>query len=131
MEEFGLDKPMWQQFFIYVGNVLQGDLGTSFAQYPASVNSLIGQALPWSLALHDPGHADRLGRRQHPRRGGRLQGRLGRPGAFVGSLFFSSIPPFALGIILLFSVAVKMGHPAGRRRVLLRPDAGVVPGVLR
>jgi peptide/nickel transport system permease protein len=29
-------------------------------------------------------------------------------GAFVGSLFFSSIPPFALAIILLFLVGVKM-----------------------
>src|SRR4029434_547537 len=37
MAEFGLDKPLWQQFFIYVGKVLQGDLGTSFANYPASV----------------------------------------------------------------------------------------------
>ena len=38
MREFGLDKPMWQQFFVYVGNLFQGDLGTSFGQYPASVN---------------------------------------------------------------------------------------------
>ena len=40
MQEFGLDKPLWQQFFIYVGHVLQGDFGTSFGNYPASVNSL-------------------------------------------------------------------------------------------
>ena len=26
----GLDKPLWQQYFVYVGNVLQGNLGTSF-----------------------------------------------------------------------------------------------------
>lgn len=26
----GLDKPLWQQYFVYAGNVLQGDLGTSF-----------------------------------------------------------------------------------------------------
>src|SRR6476660_1602552 len=50
MQEFGLDKPLWQQFFIYVGNIFQGNLGTSFANYPASVGSLIGQALPWSIA---------------------------------------------------------------------------------
>jgi len=30
-------------------------------------------------------------------------------GAFVGSLFFSSVPPFAFAIILLFVVAVKAG----------------------
>src|SRR6185312_9201257 len=54
MQEFGLDKPLWQQYFIYVGHVFQGDFGTSFGQYPASVNSLIGQALPWSIAIQLP-----------------------------------------------------------------------------
>ncbi len=28
-QELGLDRPMWQQFAIYVGNALQGDLGQS------------------------------------------------------------------------------------------------------
>ena len=52
--EFGLDKPIWQQFFIYLGQLAQGNLGTSFAQYPASVNTLVGQSLPWSIALQVP-----------------------------------------------------------------------------
>jgi len=30
-------------------------------------------------------------------------------GAFVGSLFFSSVPPFAFAILLLFIIAVQMG----------------------
>jgi peptide/nickel transport system permease protein len=109
MKEFGLDKPLWQQFLVYVGNVLQGDFGTSFGQYPASVNSLIGQALPWSLALMVP--AILVGWVL-----GNLLGAVAAfkggwfdRGAFVGSLFFSSVPPFALAIILLFLVAVKMG----------------------
>ena len=79
-QEFGLDKPLWQQFFIYVGNVFQGDLGTSFAQYPASVNTLIAQALPWSIAIHASGDPHRLDRRQPARRSGRVQGRLAGPG---------------------------------------------------
>lgn len=29
MAEMGLDKPLYQQYFSYVSNVLQGDLGTS------------------------------------------------------------------------------------------------------
>jgi len=109
MVEFGLDKPRWQQFLIYVGNVLHGDLGTSFSQYPASVNSLIGQALPWSLALMIPAVligwivGNILGA-VAAYRGGWVD-----HGAFVGSLFLSSVPPFALGIILLFLIAVKMG----------------------
>jgi peptide/nickel transport system permease protein len=109
MKEFGLDKPLWQQFLVYVGNVLRGDFGTSFGQYPASVNTLIGQALPWSLALMVP--AILVGWVL-----GNLLGAVAAfkggwfdRGAFVGSLFFSSVPPFALAIILLFLVAVKMG----------------------
>jgi peptide/nickel transport system permease protein len=109
MKEFGLDKPLWQQFFIYIGNVFQGDLGTSFAQYPASVNTLIAQALPWSIAIMLP--AILIGWL-----GGNLLGAVAAfkggwldRGAFIGSLFFSSVPPFALAIIILFLVAVKGG----------------------
>jgi peptide/nickel transport system permease protein len=109
MTEFGLDKPLWQQFLIYLGNVLHGDFGTSFGQYPASVSHLIGQALPWSLAIQLP--AIIVGWVV-----GNLLGALAAfkggwfdRGAFVGSLFFSSVPPFALAIILLFVVAVQMG----------------------
>src|SRR5215210_1746771 len=108
MKEFGLDKPLWQQFFVYVGHVLSGNFGTSFGQYPASVNTLIANALPWSVAIQLP--AIIVGWIV-----GNLLGALAAfkggwfdRGAFVGSLFFSSIPPFALAIILLFLVGVKM-----------------------
>jgi len=108
-QEFGLDKPLWQQFLVYLGNVLHGDFGTSFGQYPASVGSLIGQALPWSLAIQLP--AIIVGWVV-----GNILGALAAfkggwfdRGAFVGSLFFSSVPPFALAIILLFVVGVQMG----------------------
>ena len=33
-ELFGTNKPMLEQFFIYVKNVLHGDFGFSFSQYP-------------------------------------------------------------------------------------------------
>jgi peptide/nickel transport system permease protein len=109
MAEFGLDKPLWQQFFIYVGNIFQGNLGTSFANYPASVGSLISQALPWSIAIQLPAIiigwivGNLLGA-VAAFKGGWLD-----RGAFIGSLFLSSVPPFALAIILLFLVAVKGG----------------------
>jgi peptide/nickel transport system permease protein len=109
MQEFGLDKPIWQQFLIYVGNVLHGDFGTSFGQYPASVSHLIGQALPWSIAIQLPAIivgwvvGNMLGALAA------FKGGWFDRGAFVGSLFFSSVPPFALAIILLFVVGVQMG----------------------
>ena len=109
MQEFGLDQPLWQQFLTYVGNVLQGDFGTSFGQYPASVGSLIMQALPWTLAIQVPAIivgwvlGNILGAVAA------FKGGWFDRGAFVGSLFFSSVPPFAFAILLLFIIAVQMG----------------------
>jgi peptide/nickel transport system permease protein len=109
MKEFGLDRPLYQQFVVYLAHVLQGDFGTSFGQYPASVNTLIANALPWSIAIQLP--AIVIGWIV-----GNLLGALAAfrggwfdRGAFVGSLFLSSVPPFALAILLLFLVGVKMG----------------------
>lgn len=43
MQKYGLDKPVWQQFFIYIGNVVQGDLGVSLT-YNRAVTLMIGEA---------------------------------------------------------------------------------------
>ena len=36
-ELFGTNKPMYEQFFIYIGNVLRGDIGFAFSQYLRTV----------------------------------------------------------------------------------------------
>lgn len=109
MREFGLDKPLWQQFFTFVGNVFQGDLGTSFGQYPASVNSLVGQALPWSLVLQIP--AILIGWIVGNALGAiaAFKGGWFDRGAFLSSLFLTSIPYYCLAILLLFIVGVQLG----------------------
>src|SRR4030066_1012389 len=33
-ELFGTDKPVFEQFFVYLKNVFRGDFGFSFSQYP-------------------------------------------------------------------------------------------------
>ncbi|MEM7119964.1 MAG: ABC transporter permease [Pseudomonadota bacterium] len=43
-QEFGLDKPVWQQYLFWVGGLLQGDLGLSF-EYNKPVNQVIGESL--------------------------------------------------------------------------------------
>ena len=48
--KFGLDRPLPQQFVTYAGNVLTGDLGTSFAQ-GQRVSSLIAERVPATLLL--------------------------------------------------------------------------------
>ena len=47
---YGLDKPIGEQFIIYVGNVFRGDLGDSF-QFQRSVVELLSERLPITLEL--------------------------------------------------------------------------------
>jgi len=50
MKSFGLDKPLWEQYFIYMGNLLHGNLGQSFLQgKPVAV--LLADALPNTVLL--------------------------------------------------------------------------------
>jgi oligopeptide transport system permease protein len=50
-EQYGLDKPEWQQYLQYIGRVIQGDLGVSY-QFPTrSVVSVIKQSFPASFEL--------------------------------------------------------------------------------
>lgn len=48
--QYGLDKPLWMQLGIYLGNVLSGDLGYSFF-FNLPVASLIGDRVPATLLL--------------------------------------------------------------------------------
>ncbi len=48
--EYGLDKPLYEQMFLYISKVAQGDLGYSFF-YNAPVAGLIWEALPQTLLL--------------------------------------------------------------------------------
>ncbi|WP_180900523.1 ABC transporter permease [Martelella soudanensis] len=50
MASFGLDKPLWQQYLIYIGNLLQGNLGESFT-YRQPVADIIFPLLPNTLIL--------------------------------------------------------------------------------
>ncbi|MDP6823996.1 MAG: ABC transporter permease [Dehalococcoidia bacterium] len=47
---FGLDQPMWRQYLTYVGNVAQGDLGTSF-QLRRPVWDVLMERLPRTFIL--------------------------------------------------------------------------------
>lgn len=108
LEEFGLDRSMGQQFVAYIQNVLRGNLGVSFAFYPAKVADLIAQALPWTVALQLPAIllgwilGNVLGALA-AYKGGRFDRAF-----FVGALAVSSIPYYAMAIILLYLLAVVL-----------------------
>lgn len=50
-EKFGLNEPLWRQYMNYMGDLLQGDLGFSIANYPKTAMELIGEGLPWTIGL--------------------------------------------------------------------------------
>jgi peptide/nickel transport system permease protein len=50
-EKFGLDKPLYIQYFNYWRDVIRFDLGTSIAFYPGSVRDEILRAAPWTIGL--------------------------------------------------------------------------------
>ena len=50
LTQYGLDKPLFVQYFLYLGQLVQGDLGTSFTQSIPVVEVLL-QRLPWTLVL--------------------------------------------------------------------------------
>ena len=52
-EQFGLDKSIIEQYFLYMGNVLQGNWGYSF-QYGLPVLTVIGEKLRWTLVILVP-----------------------------------------------------------------------------
>jgi len=108
MKEFGLDKPLPVQFINYIKNILKGDLGTSFSLFPKKVTSILGEALPWTIALQLPAILT-----------GWIIGNLfGAIAAykrgtfdkvlFPVALFVNSIPYYCLAIILLYIFGVYL-----------------------
>lgn len=108
VQAFGLDRSLAEQFLVYLGNLASGDLGTSFALYPAQVRTLIAEALPWTIALQLPAIVigwlvgNVLGAVAAYRGGGFDRG------AFLSALFTSSMPYYCLAILLLYLFAVAI-----------------------
>lgn len=50
LRQFGLDRPLWEQYLIYLGNLLRGELGLSFHQ-KAPVWDIVLSVLPNTLML--------------------------------------------------------------------------------
>ena len=52
-QQFGLDQPVYMQYFKWVGNVLRGNFGLSF-QHQRTVLDLLAERLPLTLAITLP-----------------------------------------------------------------------------
>jgi peptide/nickel transport system permease protein len=49
--KFGLDKPLWQQYIYYLGDMARFDFNYSISNYPKKVITIIGDAIPWTIGL--------------------------------------------------------------------------------
>src|SRR5687768_7230470 len=48
---FGLDQPLYIQYFRYMGDLLRGDFNYSIANFPRTVREMLADALPWTIGL--------------------------------------------------------------------------------
>jgi ABC-type dipeptide/oligopeptide/nickel transport system permease component len=51
MAQYGLDRPLPEQYLLYMGNMLRGDFGIAFSEENRSVNDIIREHFPVSAAL--------------------------------------------------------------------------------
>lgn len=107
-ERFGLDKPLYVQYFNYISDVARLDFGYSLTNYPQRVTDLIAIALPWTLGLLIIATLLSFAI-------GTLLGALaawpGSPKGFqylvMPFMTFSAVPYYLLGLILLYFLGVQ------------------------
>jgi peptide/nickel transport system permease protein len=105
---FGTNKPMLDQFVIYTRNVMQGDFGYSFSQYPRLVSDVIGSSVWWTICLQFPAIivgwiiGNTLGALAAYRKGGFDKVLM------PVSLFLSNLPAFGMAVILLVIFGVGL-----------------------
>ena len=125
--QWGLDKPVPVRYVIYLGNLVQGDLGTSFAtrrpvatdiaeRLPATLElviaaMIVGTAMGLSLGLL----------------AARFRGTVMDSVARIFALIGSSLPVFWSGLILLYLLSVRLSIVPGTGR--LPPRATAPPDV--
>ncbi|MCE0503988.1 ABC transporter permease [Roseivivax sp. GX 12232] len=109
IEDLGLDRPIWQQYLTFLGNLLQGDLGKSFTHGIPAL-ALIFERLPATLELAFAALVLALG--------------AGLPlGIYAGlrpegwgaklimafSMVAFSLPVFWIGLIMILVFSVQLG----------------------
>jgi peptide/nickel transport system permease protein len=113
---YGLDQPLWKQYFDFVGRLLQGDFGRSFV-FNMPVLELIASRLPATteLALAAVLGATLLGVPLGMYAGYRPDSVASKLIMAISVLGFS-VPTFWIGLVLIFTFAVQLGWlPAGGR----------------
>lgn len=105
---FGTNKPLIEQFALYLRNVAQGDFGFSFSQYPRTVADVIRSSILWTVCLQFPAIIV----------GWLIGNTLGALSAYLKggfdkvimplSIFISNLPAFGMAIILMVIFGVNL-----------------------
>jgi peptide/nickel transport system permease protein len=105
----GLDRPMWEQYGLFVANALRGDLGNSFIHGQPAIQ-LILERFPatFELAISAMLLAVLLGIPLGMWAGLRPHGIAGRA-IMAGSILGFSLPTFWVGLLLIMVFAVQLG----------------------
>ena len=107
-DQFGTNKPMLEQFLLYIKNVAHGDFGASFSQYPRPVSDILKSSIWWTICLQFPAIIV----------GWMIGNTLGALAAYLKggfdkvlmpvSIFVSNFPAFGMAIILLVIFGVNL-----------------------
>lgn len=108
--QFGFtNKPLYQQYFTYLKELVTGHWGLSFTYYPTPVTTVIHNSLPWTVGLVGVATllsvflGTALGIFISWRRGGILDSIL--PPI---TMFFQAVPFFWMALLLLFVFGFKL-----------------------
>jgi peptide/nickel transport system permease protein len=120
--QFGLDRPLWQRFWVYLACIVQGNLGSSYASGRPVVAEIGERILPTMLLLGNAVSFSAVS--------GMLLGVLAssRPASPVDltisvcCLVLHSIPVFWLGQLLLLCMALGFGVFPAQGMVSVRED---------
>ena len=108
-QQFGLDRPLLDQYFNYLGNIIRMDFGYSLNRYPSTVTDIISQALPWTFFLLLVTTilsfviGNLLGALSAWPRAPRWARSIATP--FV---LLTGVPPVIMGILLLFFIGFRL-----------------------
>ena len=112
---FGTNKPLSEQFILYMRNFAKGDLGISFSKYPRPVADVIASSIWWTVCLQFPAIIV----------GWLIGNTLGALAAYLKkgfdkvlmpiSILVSNFPAFGMAVILLviFGVGLKWFPTSG------------------
>jgi peptide/nickel transport system permease protein len=107
-ELFGTNKPMPEQFILYIRNVVHGNFGTSLSQYPRPVGDIVRSSIWWTICLQLPAIIV----------GWFIGNTLGVLAAYLRgvfdkvlmpvSIFIGNLPAFGMAVILLVIFALDL-----------------------